>query len=197
MDILKKIEFLIPIFSCMPAWLKAVTIVWLILGVIILCFTVPNFYKKNLTQYVNTQKRDAINVVRFYEDFDLWLTKTLDSNEKKLHEIDGNFNSRGVLQSGMYLVAQFERVKDCQSKINEQWLKNVERPLQDFLLKEGAHSIDDIVWLNKEDKEKLITIDHKKEEAVKDVKDSTVAKLKRMSFDENMINGAMNKVLGK
>src|SRR3989338_5470904 len=170
MDILKKIEFLIPIFSCMPAWLKAVTIVWLILGVIILCFTVPNFYKKNLTQYVNTQKRDAINVVRFYEDFDLWLTKTLDSNEKKLHEIDGNFNSRGVLQRGMYLVAQFERVKDCQSKINEQ-------------------------WLNKEDKEKLITIDHKKEEAVKDVKDSTVAKLKRMSFDENMINGAMNKVL--
>jgi len=197
MNILKKIEFLIPIFSCMSTWLKVVTIVWLVLGVIILFFTVPNFYKKNITQYVNTQKRDVINVVRFYEDFDLWLIRILDSNKKKLHEIDGKYNSRGVLKSGMYLVAQFERVKDCQSKINEQWLKNVERPLQDFLLKEAVHSVDGIAWLSKEDKEKLTTIERKKEEAVKDVKDSTVAKLKRMSFDESMINNAMTKVLGK
>lgn len=181
----------------MPGWLKILTIGWLILGAIIFCFTVPHYYKKNLTQYLNSQKREAINVVRFYEDFNIWLNKTLNANEKKLHEIDGTFNSRGVLQSGMYLDAQFERVKNCQNDINEYWLKNVDRPLEDFMLKEGVRSINEIKWLSQADKEKINVIQRKKEEAVKDIKDSTVAKLKRMSFADDMINNSIAKVLEK
>lgn len=197
MEILKKIEFLVPVFSCMPGWLRIITIGWLILGVIVFCFTVPYYYKKNFTQYLNNQKREAINVVRFYEDFDIWLNKTLDVNEKKLHEIDGTFNSRGVLHSGMYLDAQFERVKNCQNDINEYWLKNVDRPLQDFLLKDGVRSINEIKWLSQSDKEKINAIQRKKEEAVKEIKDFTVAKLKRMSFADDVINNSMAKELEK
>jgi uncharacterized protein YpmB len=53
-------------------WLKIMTIIWLLIGVIIVCVTLPYYYKKNQNRYIQAYKKEAINLIRALEDFDIW-----------------------------------------------------------------------------------------------------------------------------
>ncbi|MGR3311234.1 MAG: hypothetical protein ACUZ77_10735 [Candidatus Brocadiales bacterium] len=192
----KKIEFLFPIFSCMPDWLKITTVIWLFVGVVIACITLPYYYKKNQSQYIRNLKKESIDIIRTFEDFDIWLDKTLDQCNKEFSKINTDSNEVGAYGGSRYLIAQFERVKRYQNKINEEWLQGQKRKMEDFLISVGERDISSIHWLDEDDKKKLIAIERKKEKAVKDIENETIDKL-RMSSSEQDINNAYNGVFKK
>jgi len=137
-------------------------------------------------------KQNSIDLVRAFEDFDIWLDKILDQFEKEVLKTTHECNLHGMLRSSVYLQLRFEMVKKHQNDINEYWLKNIEREIEDFLRICGRKNLNDIKFLEKKEKIKQITT--KKENAIDGLSDKTLNELKKMGFSEIDIDGARKRV---
>ena len=139
-------------------------------------------------------KQNSIDLVRAFEDFDIWLDKILYQFEKEVLKITQEFNLRNALRGSLYLQSRFETVRKYQNNINEYWLKNVERKIEDLLRACGLKNLNEIRFLENKEKEKIKQIIAKKDDVINSMPDKTLNELIKMSFAERDINNAKENV---
>jgi len=99
----------------------------------------------------NKQKIAKIQINRIVEDAIPWLEDKIEQNKAETEKITSNFNSRGVLHSGMHIAAHMKRVNSFIKSIND-YIKEMNRKIEDILLNVEEEKLESVTWLKDEHK---------------------------------------------
>jgi len=137
MKILKDLEYIIPLLSGMPNWVKCLVIVWTLLFLFLLFTIVSINYKRNkqkaiLEENFNLEKVKT-QVNRLIEDFDSTAKKIVEGYPKEINRIKEQYNKNGTFRSSMHIRKQYDTAIEYKKKIDTAY-KDLTRQIQDLML---------------------------------------------------------------
>ena len=149
MKILKDLEYLIPLFTGMPNWVKASAFIWALFSIFLL-FTIASIsYTKNKEK---DQKEKAyifkvakMQIKRSIEDYDLSSKNIVGQFPQEVGQIDAEFNMQGTFHSGMRIRKLWKTAKEYKEKIDAEY-RTFMRKIEDILL-ENIKQKEPCLWI--------------------------------------------------
>ncbi len=97
----------------------------------------------------NAIKIAEIKINRLIDDANAWVQERIEQNRPETDKLIAQFNARGVIHSGMHVAAHIDRVNLLLKNIND-YIKDMNRKIEDEFLSLGEEKFETAVWLKDE-----------------------------------------------
>ncbi len=97
----------------------------------------------------NNIKIAKVKINRIIDDANAWLQEKIEQNRPEMDKLIAQFNARGVVHSGMHIAAHIDRLNSLIKTIND-YIKDMNRKIEDEVLRLGEEKFETIVWLKDE-----------------------------------------------
>jgi len=114
----------------------------------------------------NNTKIIKVKIGRIIEDANNWLRGKVEKDKEETKAIIANFNKMGVLNSGTHVAKHIKRANSFIKSCND-YVRKIDREIEDLLMPIGEQNFEDTSWLKEEYKAYLEFIQYSKN--VKDV----------------------------
>ncbi len=97
----------------------------------------------------NNIKIAKVKINRIIDDAKAWLQEKIEQNRPETDKLIAQFNARGVVHSGMHIAAHIDRLSSLIKTIND-YIKDMNRKIEDEVLMLGEEKFETVVWLKDE-----------------------------------------------
>jgi len=97
----------------------------------------------------NNIKIAKVKINRIIDDANAWLQEKIEQNRPEIDKLIAQFNARGVVHSGMHIAAHIDRLNSLIKIIND-YIKDMNRKIEDEVLRLGEEKFETVVWLKDE-----------------------------------------------